>query len=262
MLFRNIFIVTKGTKVIFAITISVSILTVAFAYFYYKNLNDREDPRVIKAKEFLSSFEKESARINCLDAFPLLDSANKVFRSYPDYSSSFEIGLIHNNKCSALLMMALYDKSVSDKEKIVLLDLSMKYCDSSITIYRKWLSDWDTLSREAIAQRIRPFMNEDDPVFEGKNFKNIFAGRVKYIVSAQIETERRLSVSLCNKGTIYRHLLKPDSALSYYQNALSLWKENRTAKSNMSVLAGGDPVKPSLIEALFPPDRNKKQDRQ
>jgi len=50
----------------------------------------------------------------------------------------------------------------------------------------------------------------------------------------------------------------PDSAFVYYQDALSLWKDNRTAESNLSVLLGGEPVKPNLIESLFPPDKNKK----
>jgi hypothetical protein len=52
-------------------------------------------------------------------------------------------------------------------------------------------------------------------------------------------------------------MLKQDSALSYYEKALSLWKDNRTARSNMSVLMGGEPLEPKLIEALFPPDKNK-----
>jgi len=78
------------------------------------------------------------------------------------------------------------------------------------------------------------------------------------IVAAQIETPRRLSVSLSNKGTIYHHMMKPDSSLTCYQLALSLWKDNRTAKSNLNVLMGGEPIKPSLIELLFPPDKNIK----
>ncbi len=85
-------------------------------------------------------------------------------------------------------------------------------------------------------------MKENDPAFSGYNFKRVFSRRIKNMVAAQIETPRRLSVSLSNKGTIYRHMLKPDSALLYYQQALSLWKDNRTAKSNLSVLmeAGSD----------------------
>jgi hypothetical protein len=157
-----------------------------------------------------------------------------------------------------LLLMALYDAEVGEQEKKSLLDLAMKYCDSSIIVYKNWISEWDTLAPETIAVKLKPYMNATDPAFEGYNFDRIFSRRVKNIVTAQIETPRRLSVSLSNKGTIYRHLTMPDSALACYKNSLSIWDDNRTARSNMSVLMGGEPVKPTVIESLFPPDKNKR----
>ena len=258
MNFKDIFIITRGTKVILVITFSVSVVAVLVAFFYYRDLNNLEDPRIRKAKELLSLFEKESGKINNLANFYLLDSANIIFRSIPDYKFSFEPGLIYNNKCSSLLMVAIYDSTVSRDEKNKLLDIAMKYCDSSMVVYKNWISDWEKLSYEEIAERIRLYMDDSDTVFDGLNFKRIFDKRVKDIIAAQIETPRRLSVSLTNKGTIYRHQLLVDSALSCYNQSLIIWKDNRTAKSNLSVLMGGEPVKPSIIESLFPPDKNKK----
>jgi hypothetical protein len=101
-------------------------------------------------------------------------------------------------------------------------------------------------------------MNIDDPAFSGYDFKKILARRIKNITDARIETPRRLSVSLSNKGTLYRHMLKPDSSLICFREALSLWKDNRIANSNLNVLMGGDPVKPTIIESLFPPDKKSK----
>lgn len=258
MRFREIFIISKGTRVIFMITFSVSVLAIIFAFFYYRDINNSEDPRVNKAHKFLLQYEKESGRNNNLETFPFLDSANAIFMSYPDYEFSFEIGVIYNNKSSALLLMALYDSIIGEFEKNNLLTLAMKYCDSSISNYSAWITSWDSLPPEIIADRISPYMKKDDPAFRGYDFEKIFSRRVKNIVAAQIETPRRLSVSLSNKGTIYRHMMKPDSSLICYQLALSLWKENRTAKSNLNVLMGGEPIQPSLIESLFPPDKNKK----
>jgi hypothetical protein len=258
MRFREIFIISRGTKVIFSITFSVSVLAVIFACFYYRDINRSEDPRLKKAREFLLQYEKESGRNNSLEAFPFLDSANAIFMSYPDYEFSFEIGVIYNNKCSALLLMALYDSIIGESEKNNLLSLAMKYCDSSISNYSAWITSWDSLPPEIIADRISPYMKKDDPAFSGYDFEKIFSRRIKNIVAAQIETPRRLSVSLSNKGTIYRHMMKPDSSLICYQLALSLWEDNRTAKSNLNVLMGGEPIQPSLIESLFPPDKNKK----
>lgn len=254
----GIFSISKGTKVVLVITFSVSVLTLMFAVFYYRDLNNLEDPRTKKARELLELFDKESGRINDLSSFSLLDSANAVFRSYPDYESSFETGVIYNNKCSALLMAAIYDTTISSSEKSKMLDLSMSYCDSSITVYKNWISDWEELSGDDISEKIRPLINENDNHFEGFNFKRIFDKRVKDLIIAQVETPRRLSVSLSNKGTIYRHKYLVDSALLCYQQALILWKDNRTAKSNLSVLMGGEPVRPSIIESLFPPDKDKK----
>ena len=255
---KNFFIVTKGTKVILTITFTVSLLAVVFAFFYYRNLNQSEDPRITRAREFLLQYDKASAKQTSLDWFPYLDSARAVFKSFPDYESSFEEGLILNNKCSALLLMAIYDSTLGADERRQLLSLSMAYCDSSIFIYRKWISEWEGLSKEETADKLGLYMKEDHPEFREMNFEKIFSRRVENQLTATIETPRRLSVSLSNKGTIYRHMLKPDSALTCYRMALSLWKDNRIAASNLRVLLGGEPVKPTLIETLFPPDKNKK----
>jgi len=255
--FREIFKISQGTKVILTITSVVSIIAVIFAFFYYRDINRAEDPRIKNARKFLLQYEKVAGSTDSYQAFPFLDSAFAIFNLLPDYRSSFEPGLIYNNKCSALLLMAIYDSTITENEKNNLLSLSMKYCDSSIALYKKWISDWDDLSPEAINNRLSPFMKEDNPAFKGLNYEKILARRIKNIVTAQIETPRRLSVSYSNKGTIYRHMLNPDSSLAYYQKALVLWEDNRTVKSNLNVLIGGEPVKPTLIESLFPPDRNR-----
>jgi len=258
MQLKDIFIISKGTKVIFAITFTVSFLAVIFALFYYRSVNRSEDPRIKRARDLLAKYDRISGDIKSIEAFPLLDTAFNVLKVLPDYKSSFETGVIYNNKCSGLLMMALYDTAISEHEKSVLLDLSMKYCDSSITVYRRWITEWESLSPLNIRKRLVNYMKEDEPAFKGNNFKKILSRRIKTIVTAQVETPRRLSVSFSNKGIIYRHLMLPDSALAYYQQALSLWKDNRSAVSNLSILMNGDPIKPTLIESLFPPNKNNK----
>ena len=258
MKLRDIFKISKGTRVILTITLTVTALAVAFAFFYYRSVNNSEDPRIIKARELLAEYDRISGDTRSLEVFPLLDSAFAIFRALPDYRSSFETGVIYNNKCSGLLMMALYDSTISGHEKNALLDLSLKYCDSSISVYREWIREWEDLSDAEINNRIRNQMLRKDPAFIGYSYEKLVSGRIKNINNAKIEMPRRLSVSLSNKGIIYRHMMKVDSALLCYEQALALWKENRPAKSNMSVLMNGDPIKPGLIESLFPPDKNKK----
>ncbi|MBN2862824.1 MAG: hypothetical protein JXN62_06665 [Bacteroidales bacterium] len=255
---KEIFNISRGTKAILAISASVSFIAVLFAFFYYRSINRSEDPRIRAARELLSEYENISGRVHTSGAFALLDSALTIFNSLPDYRSSFEKGVIYNNKCSSLLLTAIYDSTISEAEKNILLGLSMEFCDSSILLYKRWLREWETLSPEEIAYRLTPFMKEEDPDFKGLNFTSVFSRRVKNITIAQVETPRRLSVSYTNKATIFRHIMEPDSSITYYRMALDLWKDNRTAKSNMSVLMGGKPLKPKLIESLFPPDKNVK----
>ena len=155
------------------------------------------------------------------------------------------------------MINAIYSSEIGEEDRVRLLARSMKYCDSSITLYRRWLADWEHLSYEAIAGKLKPFMDENDPAYRGFNFRKIFDRRIKDIITSQYETPRRLSVSYTNKATIYRHMNQPDSALAYNSLALELWEDNRVAKSNLNVLMGGEPVKPKLIESLFPPSRKK-----
>jgi hypothetical protein len=258
MRLRDIFIISKGTKVIFTITFSVSLLAIIFAFFFYRSKNMAEDPRIKSAREFLLEYDKASGTLSGFDLFPLLDSAEAVFKALPDYACSYEPGVILNNKCSALLLIAIYDSTISSSEKKILLNLSMNFCDSSITCYKRWKNEWGRLTSEEIRNKLRRLMLKDDPGFENVNFERVFNRRVENILGAGIETDRRLSVSITNKGIIFRHLQMQDSALVCYREALNLWKDNRIARSNLNVLMGGEPVKASLLESLFPPDKSKK----
>jgi tetratricopeptide (TPR) repeat protein len=258
MQFRDIFTITRGTKVVLKITFLVSAAAILFAFFYYRSINLSEDPRIDGARKILAEYDRESLDHDIVSKFILLNSADSVFRSFPDYYGSFERGVILNNRASALLVAALYDTAVKHEEENTLLELAMIYCDSSITVYRNWIKDWSEIDRIGIESRLRKSMNAGHPAFKGRNFEKIIARRVSNQITAQTETPRRLSVSLSNKGIIFRHLMMPDSALDCFKKSLELWKDNRSAKSNLSVLLGGKPLEPGMIESLFPPDRNKK----
>ncbi len=250
--------ISPGTRKILAITVSVTTLAVVFAFFYYRGVNRSEDPRVSEARFYMTEYDRLAGGADSYAWFPLLDSARLIYRSVPGYADSWEIGVIYNNKCSGLLMEALYDSTVTDSERNTLLELSVIYCDSSIAVYNRWLDEWEELDEEEIAMRVKEGMDEDDSSFAGFDFRKISGKRVRDLILAQIETPRRLSVSYTNKAAAYRHLMMQDSALVYYERALELWKDNRTAESNLSVLLGGEPLKPGLIKSLFPPDRKKR----
>jgi hypothetical protein len=258
MSLKDLIVLSPGTRKILAITISVAALAVIFAFFYYRGVNRSEDPRVAEARRYMSEYDMVAGGTDSYACFHLLDSAGLVYKSVTGYRTSWENGVIYNNKCSGLLMMALYDSTITDQEKETLLELSVIYCDSGIAVYNHWLDEWEELPDEEVTRRVLYEMDENDSAFDGLNFRKISGKRVKDVMLARIETPRRLSVSYTNKATAYRHLMMQDSALVYYNRALTLWKDNRTAESNLSVLLGGEPVKQGLIKTLFPPDRKKR----
>ena len=258
MSLQSLITISPGTRKILAITISVTLLAVIFAFFYYRSVNRSADPRVAEARRCMSEYDRVAGGTDSYTWFHLLDSAGLVYKSVPGYRTSWENGVILNNKCSGLLLMALYDSTLTEPEKETLLELSVIYCDSSIAVYNRWLGEWEELPDEEVARRVLDEMDENDIAFAGLNFKRISGKRIRDMMLARIETPRRLSVSYTNKATAYRHLMMQDSALVCYEKALALWKDNRTAESNLSVLLGGEPLKPGIIKSLFPPDRKKR----
>jgi len=257
MSLKEIFKITRGTRVILTITLSVAIVTLVFARFYYWSLNQSEDPRIAEARKLMIEFDKDGLSMASAESLYLLDSALAIFSRIPGYNESFEKGVIYNNKCSALLLKALYDSIAGADAMRMYLEQAKFFNDLSINNYRGWLDKWGTLDDKEAEQLIRPSMPETDPAFAGLNYERIIRRRIKNIMLARIETPRRLSVAYTNRGTYFRHTGVPDSALYYFDKALLLWEENRVARSNISVLLGGEPVKPTIIESLFPPDRKK-----
>ena len=257
MKISDLFHITKGTRVVISITLGVCGTAVLVAALYYRSLNRAEDPRVVPVREMIGRSQEYSNNRKAPEAYLILDSALQHLRSVAGYENSYEIGVIFNNSCSVWLLPALYDSTLAVAEKEKMLKTAAMFADSSMLLYRAWIREWDSLSPDQIRIKVAPFFKADDPAFTGRNPGRILDKRIKDIREAQIETPRRLSVSLTNRGTVYRHLGDPDSALTCFAEALHLWKDNRTAQSNFNVLKGGVPLRPSLIQNLFPPDKNK-----
>jgi len=247
---------SKGTRIALVIGLTASLLILAFALYYFSQLNRSEDPRVTRARECLARYDELSGNPESYRHFGLLDSADAIYSSLPDYAGSYERGVILNNKCSAILLMALYDSTVQEAEKHELLELSLDYCNRAIGYYTQWIAHWGSKDEKALYEGMELWMQPGDTSFGELNFQKVLDKRIKDLILAQTETPRRLSVSLSNKAIIYRHLEMPDSALSHYKQALELWPDNRTAKSNLSVMLGGEALKPGLIESLFPPKKD------
>jgi tetratricopeptide (TPR) repeat protein len=239
------------------VVLSIVVVSVlVFAYFYYNEKNSAEDPRIVQAKYMLGKYDTMMAEKRYMPVFPLLDSIEFILNSVPGYKQSFEPGIVFNNRGSAYLSMALYEISDSADQQN-LLYFALRNIDTSIVIYQNWLREYGQLSSEAITEKIRPFFPANDTAFSGKDYESIILKRVEDILLAQNETKRRLSVSYTNQGIVLRHQFRQEEAVESYINAIKLWKDNYTARNNFNVLMGKEPEDRSIIDKLFPPDKNK-----
>jgi hypothetical protein len=252
----SIFKITRETKIILIFVICICITGFAIAFFYYDSVNNSEDPRILQTKFMLVRFDKLMKGKNYTETFPLLDSIEQYFMKVPGYSESYEPGIIYNNRASVYISMALYGNSDS-LEKQNLLKLAKYNTDTCISIYKKWIEKMGNLNKSELIQNIIPFFKENDAAFKNKNFPGILNKRVEDLILAQKETPRRLSVSYTNLGIIQRHQFLQKEAVESYLKALKLWKDNFTARNNLNVLYGKQPEDRSIIDKLFPPDKNK-----
>jgi len=250
------FKISNQTKKVLIGVFIIVCISFLVAYIYYNGKNKAEDPRIIQTKYLFKSYDEQMKENNFALALSMLDTIESIFLKVPGYTTSFEPGIVYNNRGSAYISMALYG-SIDSIESHKLLNLAKSKIDSSIVIYSSWLAINKDLSKEELRKNAMPFFPENDLAFQGKNYDRILNKRVEDLVLAQNETTRRLSVSYTNKGIILRHLYRQNEAVDCYIKAIELWKDNFTARNNFNVLMGKPPEDRSIIEQLFPPDKSK-----
>jgi len=253
---KNIFSISAHTKKVLIGIFIIICTSIIVAYVYYDGKNKSEDPRILETKYLLRDFDELLKVNNFTLALPLLDTVESILLKVPGYHASYEPGIVFNNRGSAYISMALYS-SKDSIEKLKYLELAKMNIDSSIVLYTTWLDKNNSLSKEELLKQVKPFFPENDKAFMGRNYKRILKKRVEDIMLARKETPRRLSVCYTNLGIVLRHQHKQEEAVDCYTKAISLWKDNFTARNNFNVLMGKPPEDRSIIDQLFPPDKNK-----
>jgi tetratricopeptide (TPR) repeat protein len=248
----------KNTRILIAVVAGISALVFLVAYLYYSHQNSLEDPRVAEARGELARFDQLMGEQRYAEALEVIDAVEETYLKTPGYAASFEPGMIMNNRGSVFLSMALYDSLATPEEKSNLLRLAEEEFLAGIDIYTRWIDSAGQLSTEQVRANITPYFNPADEVFKGRNVPHIMNKRIDDIILAQLETPRRLSVTYTNLGIVQRHCLRQEEALHSYMEAIGLWKDNFTARSNFNVLMGKPPEDRSIIDKLFPPDRYTK----
>jgi len=252
----SIFKITRETKIIIIAVACICAISFGAAYIYYSDINKSEDPRIVGTKFMFVRYDELIRGKNFTEANTVLDSIEQIFREVPGYSESYELGIVYNNRASVYISKALYENKDS-LEKQYLLDTANIHAIKCIAFYNRWIERFGLLTEDKILKLLKPYFQENDEAFKGKNYKKILSKRVGDIILAQKETPRRLSVALTNLGIIQRHQYKQKEAIESYLKAMTLWKDNPAALSNLNVLYGKPPQDRSLLKKLFPPDKNK-----
>ena len=250
-----------GTKKVLAVTLTITATIIIGSYFYYGAINKAEDPRILPAKELFLKYDKELESDDYIQSIAILDRVLAMYRAIPGYEHSFETGVLLNNKATVylveletnILTEAEIDKETMQKS----LSAAEAYTRQAIDVYEKWLSEMGELSRDEIETRLKPYFKEEDPAFSGKSPRKFLKKRVNQVVDAQMETPRRISVSLTNLGMINRYQGNLDEAKKNYETAIKLWDRNYTAQDNLAILLNQPVKKRSLISRLFPPEKDK-----
>ena len=227
---------------------------VVIAWIYYGNINKSIDPRVRQAQVLYGRYNIYASDNDHEGILALLDSIENIYTSIPHYRNSYEMGVVENNRASVFLTKALSD-SVREEIRQHYFALAEQHLLMSIEYYTNWMNFPGNQTEEELKFFVEKEFTADKLLNNNENLDAIILNRVKEIMSAQIETPRRLSVSYTNLGIIKRHTNQVDEAYDYYVKALDLWSENHAAKNNINILFGKPPEKQSVLRKLFPPER-------
>lgn len=251
-----VFIKNKQTRALIIIMCALVLFGVLFAHLYYSSVNNSIDPRIVKARTLYEKYN-EYAVANQFDSLNILfDSIENIYNNVKHYNNSYEIGVLYNNRSAMYLTQALYHSNRDTVSMDSLILLSEASARKSISLYENWLAKYKGQNEFLVDNLIAEDFYDGLELYNDNEKQRFFDTRKQEIKEALIENERRLSVSYTNLGIGYRHKEMYDSAAILYKKAVDLWDQNMTARNNLNILLGHPMEKRSLIEKLFPPEKN------
>lgn len=245
----------KAVRTIIFIMVGVVALGLGIAWQYYRGVNQSIDPRVREARQLYDTYNELAEQSQYDSVFMLMDTIGKIYASIPYYRNSYEAGVLHNNRAATCLSIFLQSASFPLADTLELLAMAEKEVKKSIEIYEEWLSIYEGLGEGAIREQVKNDFLFGLESYDQKEQEKFLSRRVKELMEAQIENQRRLSVSYTNLGIVKRHQQKYDSAAICYKKAIELWDRNLTAENNLNILLNKPLKKRRIIESLFPPEK-------
>jgi tetratricopeptide (TPR) repeat protein len=253
---------SRSTGKLVGILIAVVIIGILIARSYYGSMNRSVDPRIIPARELYATYDRVAGTGNYYEIFELLDTIEDLYRSIAHYESSYEVGVLDNNRAAALLTVTFHGEHIPaglnpwagwPVDSIV--QLAELHANKAIITYEAWNAIYSGRTRPQIREMIEPLFLEGLDDVDEKWKSKYLESRAREIEQAVLENERRLSVCYTNLGLVYRHRGQYKEALQQYEKALALWDRNLDAENNMNKLLGRPVKKRNILQKLFPPDR-------
>lgn len=255
--------ITSSLRALILIMIALVITGILIARFYYGNINKSIDPRVVKARELYAKYDSYAQEGNYYKVFALLDSIEYIYRATKHYESSFELGVLDNNRAAALLTISMFADSIPTEYNPYsyltidsLVTLAETNVLKAISAYNNLATDFSGKSQEQISEIIeQQFLDGLANIDTDIKVKYLEA-RAKDIEKAVLENNRRLSVCYTNLGIVFRQREQYKQAAEQYKKALELWDRNLNAENNLNRLLGKPLVKRNFIQKLFPPEKD------
>jgi len=249
-------VTSKPTRALILVMMALVFISLLFAFLHYRGENQSVDPRIVPARKLYENYNSLTAKNDFKGVILLLDSIDYIYRKYPHYHTSFETGVLENNRAAVYLTLVISYDSISSPFHHLgidsLLTLGESAVRNSIYIYESWLRIFSEMEESQIREQIRESfvmgLNDSTP----EEIEEYLDNRIEEIQTAMEETPRRLSVSYTNLGIIHRYRKDYQNAAACYKKALDLWQENLTAENNLNLLLGRPFRKRNFIEKMFP----------
>jgi len=246
--------IKRSSIILFVIMLGIFLAGLWYADHYYEGVNSSEDPRVRRAKQLYNHYNQLAEEKKYQEIFELLDSMELIYHLYDDYTESYELGVLHNNRAAIFLNLALFEE-YTEQEADSLVLMAQSSLHKGISIYENWMQSFSSYTEKELQDLQYPIYKGAFPQTDSPQIEKYVLKRTKELLEAQKETKRRLSVAYTNLGIVYRHQNQIEEAVKSYQKALELWEDNLTAENNINILLGRPLKQRSMIDRFFPPEK-------
>ena len=223
---RDLLVLNRKMKIVLLVIALSAALSLFFLWRYMVQQSMGQNAAYKAPMNVYSSAEKMMIREKFDKALKEYARSAKMLEQIPgiDLSTDFYYAIVNNAIGTVHLRIGVYgnnDRPIKLRSDLGRnqdeIRLALSYFERSVGAYKKWLK-LHRPGAEEIAALAKSRQGVAEDKIEIKPFERY---------------ERALSVSLTNCGLAHRYLHQYDQARAYYNEALQLWPDNKTARHNL-----------------------------